>query len=672
VAIKIGRYNQSQVESRALRAPAFDTRAPDGAFGENVAGALNQAAGVLANVRQHERDLADASAVIEADNALDGWENQNILDGEQGALTKRGKDAFDLPNQVLPAFDAEAKKLEDGITGQRAKLQFRQASNRRRSQIESVLNRHESAQRGQFYDEQDVSKIASSSEMAANYYNDPVRIGEELGKQDSVVDNMGRRKGWSAEQIANEKRKLHSNVHSDVVSRYIARGEIRKGQIYFEEVKDQISADAGTRIEAQFRAERERVKTESKQAMNDQLRDISAAAANGLPVTIPSQVELKAIYGEHEGGQRYKIALQAQQLSPKVAQMKLMPQAELQAFVASQQPSQQEGAADQQAIANDLEVMAGQILAARARDPAAYVAQNNPKVGAALEAFEEDPSPEAADAFARTSLSAQAALGIAKPKLLTDSQVITIGERLTPKGNGEGTVRDIQSERARWGKHWDRVLSEAGPKLPPAVKVIAAGMDSVPAAKLATVATMSQEDYGKLLPDSIKESAVRKDVRAQLQSFIGSTLGWAGAEETSAMFIDQTTKLASAYIAGGLSRSDAARRAADEVVLSRYKFVRWGGADLRLPKDVDEDLIVRGLRARSAAVLREHGIDSDDVRWWTLPDDSGVVLKDAATGRALAKPDGTPLGRFTYLELQQTAVNDKEARRLEPLSFEPL
>ncbi len=284
--------NQS-VESRGIpSARVADQSLNLGGAIQSLTGAARGLQQQFAREAQVERDRADNAAVIEAETGLDNYENTALFDPQAGAFTRKGKNAFDLPNQVLPAYDAEVKRIEDGLGSDRAKQAFKQRAARRRAGIGQQLNRYESQQRDVYYDEQDLAGLKSSQGVAANYFSEPARISEELAKQDAIIDARGARKGLSAEQVQEAKRASRSGTHTDVVQRFFSTGDYAGGGKYFEANREQIGSDDATRIESALSIERRRA---AEQAQRDAdrreakaertLAEVDRQIASGIPAT---------------------------------------------------------------------------------------------------------------------------------------------------------------------------------------------------------------------------------------------------------------------------------------------------------------------------------------------------------------------------------------------------
>jgi hypothetical protein len=429
---RVPEFNRQTVSAQVLPNARLSEQTANvaGAF-QGVANAARGLGEVFAREAQEERDRADNAAVIEAETALDAYENTALFDPQNGAFAKNGKNAFDLPGQVLPGYDSEVQRIKDSLGSDRAKLAFTQRATRRRGGINQQLNRYEGQQREVYYDQQDAAGIKSSQGVAANYYTDTKRIGEELAKQDLIIDARGVRKGLSPEQTAEEKRAARSGTQTDVVSRYLARGEYEKGRTYFESVRDQIGADEATRLEAAFTAESQRQENERKasnallqQELSIQMADIRASAAAGIPVTqIPPRNVLEQAYGPVRGEQYYKQLQGAQQLSLEVQRLNSLSNGELQKLSQQYQPTQQQGAAEQTQLSNTLDQQISRVIAARREDPASYLQATSQSVAKAAQSL-ADNEAGSGQAYFNAVESEKARLGIRSTAIFPKGAVV--------------------------------------------------------------------------------------------------------------------------------------------------------------------------------------------------------------------------------------------------------
>lgn len=599
--------------------------------------------------------------------------NDDLMDARSSWLTKlkerkeaAEEGAPDFTPTILADFDADTEERL-----QRAKSPAaRQHLQDRLGQVRLALQEDAMGFESQSRVTQRAGQLdnsLNSGRTAAEFR--PQDFAQIYAEQSLAIQNSGLNATQQRAAIEKSQRDLSSAAVSGMIraNPWVALKELNNEKsknpaiaaLHFDD-REQLRNAAESEIRSR-EADANETRSRARQLLADRVADAQASWLNGADYqNPPTREEFVSAYPADQKGEAeraYNAFSAVQKVAGDLKAMTRMGPAERASFVAKSKPEGGEGAKGAFDAFNILATHAANLDRQLADDPAEYVANYSPGVRTAGLALAKDPSAETMQAYATESLGAQRALGVTQPKILTDAQAQAVGERLKPTGNGEASVAAIAQEAAAWGRYWPQVLSEAGPKLPPAVQVISLGMDPVPAARLASISSMKGEDFAKIIPDGTTETRIRKDVSGTLRGLTASFLGWSGGEEGAALFVDQTTKLAASYMAAGETQSKAVERAANEVVLSRYNLTRWAGNDLRIPKDKDPDLILAGLRTLSQRTLKDNGLDSDQVRWWTTPDDSGVVLKDATTGRTLTKAGGKPLAQFSYAQLQQYAVN---------------
>lgn len=647
--------NQRVVAPQSLPSVRSNTDASPETFGASLGRAGQQAAAIFADIHRNEQQKADTAAVLEGDNGLDQWEQEALFDREDAAFKRRGKDAMDLESSFLAEFDQRADAIEQGLGSDRAKAAFRARALQRRQSIHATLNKHEFGETQDFYDQQETAKLASSRAMAGNYYNDPERIGQELGIQAATLQARGSRLGWSEEQTKEAVAVARSGTHLDVVNRYIATGEWRKGKVYFEEVRDQLSADDGTRIEAAFTAERRREEseqkaqlTELKQALNDQVRDIAAAAQLGIVATeAPSRAALVAAFGEREGEQRHRIVQTSAKLASSVNELHTLPAAELIKRAEELRPTAVEGAADQVEMHGVLMRAAAAIVQQREKDPAGYLTQHSPtveKAWHALSTANAQQQPAAAAAYLSSVRAAKEQLGIEGHDLLPNGYAEGIVARLTQPQANEDLANLMAAEAQRWGPAWPLVYRQVQKDLPDTALVIGSGIPAHAANALASMSMLKDEQVkAQIAPTGTTWRDLEETVDNGLED-MARTFGPEGAP-TFAAIRSQAQRLTAAYMAQGSSLGDAAEQATRDLANDRYAFSSFRGHTYRVPVGIDAESIddgateaiarftaVSGTVPTVAGVAEEALLDraSSAVRaggyWVVAPDESGLVL----------------------------------------------
>lgn len=658
------------------------------AFGAGVGRSLQQATSIFAGIAQDERVKADTAAVLEGDNKVDGVEQELIFDPQNGALARRGKDAFDLPNQVLPEFDKRAKAIEESLGSDRAKQSFRARLLQRRQSLSQKLNDHEAHQREGFYDEQDAAKLASSRAMAGNYYNDPARIAQELDTQEATVRAHGQRKGWSPDKVTEALAAQRSGTHTDVVNRYIARGEWRRGKVYFEEVRDQVSGDEGTRLEAAFTSERRREEAEAKEHLNevkralaDEVADIRAAASLGIVAEqAPSRAALVAAFGEREGERQHRIVQTSARLATTVNELHGLSNTELAARAAEFKPTEVEGASDVDDAYRGIGNLADEVARQRREDPVQYLWSHSEGVQRALAALDSanlNEQPAAARAYLGAIDAAKERLGMTSPDLLPKRHAEAVVQRLTrPQADSESTVAAIEAEAARWGPTWPLVYRQVQDKLPAPVRVIGSGISPEAANALAGVMRLKDDELKALVePQGVAWKDLEEAVDGGLESLTRS-FGPEGAPVLND--VRRTAQMLTASnIGNGDPLAEAARRATYALAEEKYSFRAFRGHEYRVPIDVNSELVDEGatlalerFTAVSGTVQVPAGQAEEIILsqwteavrasgyWRTSPDEGGLDLYTAGGPVPSMQTDGAgrrlPV-RYTWEQLEQLA-----------------
>lgn len=211
---------QNQVRPEA--APNFQQRPLQRTFAQDVGQGVANVGTVLLQVKHEEQQKADAAAVLDATAKLESAATSLLHDPEKGAYSRRGQDAFNLPQQYLPKLDEAASAISTGLKNQRQQFIFRKALTEKKSEVERGLNEFESRARESFYDETENSRLAVSIDSAARGSDDPAKIASELATQRSVINLTAQRKGWDPATSAMKLREVESKTHAAVIGNFLA------------------------------------------------------------------------------------------------------------------------------------------------------------------------------------------------------------------------------------------------------------------------------------------------------------------------------------------------------------------------------------------------------------------------------------------------------------------
>lgn len=217
-----------------------------GEVGQRVGQAQLQ---LVHQIEREEQDRADQVELLSADRQLGELEDTLLRDPNLGALTVRGKDVAGLHQRVLEQYDQKAGDLATTMRNDRQRIAFQRVLNQRRAGVVDVVDRHTLQELDTYERTETEAYLKQSVQAAIASAGDPLRIAEELDRQEAVVTQHGKRMGLGDEARKALIGELRSNTHAGVIERLLARDRDRDASDYYFEVKDQVAGDKRASIE---------------------------------------------------------------------------------------------------------------------------------------------------------------------------------------------------------------------------------------------------------------------------------------------------------------------------------------------------------------------------------------------------------------------------------------
>ncbi|HVZ80302.1 MAG TPA: hypothetical protein VHE12_05790 [bacterium] len=183
---------------------------------------------------KEEAARVDNSVATEAMSHLVDLKN-NILHGPDGAYSKLGKNAVDLEGTYLPAWQAGAQKVLDGLTANQKAMLSPVLSEQTRD-LKGTLAVHEDQQRQKYFLDSSEAAIQSlQADTLANYKTNPAKVDENLKAQVSEVAKQAKWMGWSPERTQLEAQKVADANHLGIIQDLIQHDDYPRAQAYFNE-----------------------------------------------------------------------------------------------------------------------------------------------------------------------------------------------------------------------------------------------------------------------------------------------------------------------------------------------------------------------------------------------------------------------------------------------------
>lgn len=241
---------QPQVQANLGQAQQVNVQTNQEAFGGGQdPRALQQATGSVVDAFAQYRMQSDEVAVTEADGKASKTVNELIFNPKDGFMAKKGKDAFGIEKDYVPAFQKSMDQIESSLSNDRQKALFGARKAQYALKFEADMQKHMSAQ-GTAYDKEVTdSRIAVAKNDALLNFADQDAVKNAVNTQRGVIENFAKRNGMSPEWTQNEISKNVSETHISIVDRMVDLDQPNQAKEYFELYKGEISGKDQARIE---------------------------------------------------------------------------------------------------------------------------------------------------------------------------------------------------------------------------------------------------------------------------------------------------------------------------------------------------------------------------------------------------------------------------------------
>lgn len=298
-----------------------------------------------------------------------------------------------------------------------------------------------------------------------------------------------------------------------------------------------------------------------------------------------------------------------------------------------------------------------QVIGAREKDPGGWLAQNSPQVQAAYQAYLQDPSQGAQ--LAQAIMVDKSRLGIKSKDVLPDA--LAEGILMQVDSSKEQSVTAIQGISQQFGPYAQQVMQQVQKKAGPVLQVVMATENPRAANALWQNRNVKTGD----LKDAINTNATgaadnaNSEWASQSKDFATTMVGQPGGVPVWNNFNDQGRRLTYLNIQKGMSPSDAARQAYQDIIGSQYQTegtwrlpVKYGydlsdvrdGARQYL-KNIKPDQLtpLQGDPRLGDEVNRRQSLSriQDNAQWVTNADETGLML--TLSGLVVSRSDGSPL-----------------------------
>ncbi|EOZ9156157.1 transglycosylase SLT domain-containing protein [Citrobacter freundii] len=295
-----------------------------------------------------------------------------------------------------------------------------------------------------------------------------------------------------------------------------------------------------------------------------------------------------------------------------------------------------------------------QVIKARESDPVTWLQANSP---VAKNAFEQYQNNQASGEYLVSRLQAEKdRLGINSKKVLPDTMVNNLISQID--NNKESSVTAIQSVARSFGKYSDQVMQQVQKSAYPALQVIMATNNPRAANALWQNRSVKTSDLRGSFEKTDADSA-DSSWNDQAKDFAGTMVIQPGGSAVWNNFNEQGKRLTYTYMQRGMSPSDAAKQAYQDVLGEQYqtngtwRMPNNAGHDIRDVNDganvylknlsADQIMPLIGDARLPDEVNREQSISRirDNAQWVTNSDETGLTLM--MNGLLINNAQGQPI-----------------------------
>ncbi|EOI1534912.1 transglycosylase SLT domain-containing protein [Citrobacter freundii] len=295
-----------------------------------------------------------------------------------------------------------------------------------------------------------------------------------------------------------------------------------------------------------------------------------------------------------------------------------------------------------------------QVIKARESDPGTWLQANSPVV---KNSFEQYQNNQASGEYLVSRLQAEKdRLGINSKKVLPDTMVNNLISQID--NNKESSVTAIQSVALSFGKYSDQVMQQVQKSAYPALQVIMATNNPRAANALWQNRSVKTSDLRGSFEKTDADSA-DSSWNDQAKDFAGTMVVQPGGSAVWNNFNEQGKRLTYTYMQRGISPSDAAKQAYQDVLGEQYqtngtwRMPNNAGHDIRDVNDganvylknlsADQIMPLIGDARLPDEVNREQSISRirDNAQWVTNSDETGLTLM--MNGLLINNAQGQPI-----------------------------
>ena len=285
---------ERQVQANAFRPTPLSLPQGYGRYVENTG--LTELGKAVEGMAEQAKQKGDQVALVEAQRKLDEWEAGNLFDPRTGALARKGKDAFGLPDKLGSDFDKYGQEIFDSMANDDQKVAFQKMWYSRADQLKRTLYSHERTEMDGYAKANNQALVDSSMNRAALYYNVPEIVDKSISDARVAARSQATIEGMPEEAITQKELEAESKVRLGTLTR-------------MADANPKLAVDYYKRNAARFTAE-DLLRAQSLMSPTERkykAQDVAGQAINNYQPKVTSSEMIDYVMYELEGGDKVVI-----------------------------------------------------------------------------------------------------------------------------------------------------------------------------------------------------------------------------------------------------------------------------------------------------------------------------------------------------------------------------
>lgn len=187
-------------------------------------------------IATEETDKVNTATTSEAYAHLVQLKN-DLTYGENGVLTKKGKDAFNLGATYAPAWQQGVKDVTSNLTDQQ-KLMLAPAIKNEGVEFNSLVAGHEHSERQNYaVSSSQFLQKNLTADAIRNYNVAPNKVPQAIRSAQAENNVLKPLLGWSDQELQDKNREIGDTVHSGIINQLRAEGQYGEAEKYLNNVQ---------------------------------------------------------------------------------------------------------------------------------------------------------------------------------------------------------------------------------------------------------------------------------------------------------------------------------------------------------------------------------------------------------------------------------------------------